>query len=213
MSQLLVSLLLLVSLVSCGKQRDEETFCDMVCEINEFTLPVRADGELPDEALSFNTNLRLVNFSATQTRKIEDAARIIREIIATKAFRNAVLNYQVNGVKSFANNNGLTNQQIYDRILIASETLYPLKNNTLDAEIELYYENSNTIGYTYASVDRIWMNTRYFDSYTSAQVAANLMHEWLHKLGFTHDFASTSMRPHSVPYAVGYMIRDLYSRR
>lgn len=185
----------------------------MLCEAYEFTLPIRADGELPDEALTFSTNLRLVNFSPSQARKVEDAARIIREVVGTKAFRDAILNHTVKGVRTFVDNNGLTNQQIYDRILIASEQLYPLKNNTLDVELELYYENNNTIGYTYASVDRIWMNTRYFNGYTATQVAANLMHEWLHKLGFTHDFTSTSQRPYSVPYAVGYMIRNLYSER
>ena len=53
------------------------------------------------------------------------------------------------------------------------------------------------------------MNTKYFDRYTPYQVAGNLTHEWLHKMGFTHDSAATSTRPYSVPYAVGYIVRQL----
>ena len=30
------------------------------------------------------------------------------------------------------------------------------------------------------------MNTKFMNSYTSNQVARNMMHEWLHKLGFKH---------------------------
>jgi hypothetical protein len=55
------------------------------------------------------------------------------------------------------------------------------------------------------------MNTKYFYVYTPYQVAGNLTHEWLHKLGFDHDVASTPARPYSVPYAVGYILRDLAS--
>lgn len=181
----------------------------MLCEVNDFTLVIPEDGSLPPEAHSFQTNLTLVNFDIVQREKIQAAAILIEKILATEDFRSRVLGHKFNGVKTFANNNGLTNRQVYDRILIGAETLFPVKNNALDVEVELIYENSNTIGYTYPNSTRIWMNLKYFNNYTPREIAANLMHEWLHKLGFNHATSPTTERPYSVPYAVGYMIRSL----
>ncbi len=79
----------------------------------------------------------------------------------------------------------------------------------MDVEVELYTEDVATVGYTNPKTRRIWMNTKYFRSYTSAQVAGNLTHEWLHKLGFGHALSNTKTRPYSVPYAIGYIIARL----
>lgn len=204
-------LLFLLALSSCGKDKENQQHCDMVCEASEYTLSSSPDGDLPIEASTFSTSLKLLNFSSGQAEKVEQAAEIIRQVVATREFRDAILNHTFQGQKRFANNNGLTNLQIYDRILIGAESLNPVKNNSLEVELELYYANNTTIGYTYPSTTRIWMNTKYFDNYTPSQVAANLMHEWLHKLGFGHDSSATTQRPYSVPYAVGYMIRRLYT--
>lgn len=202
----LFSFLLLLG--ACGKKQ-KEVVCDMLCEASEFTLEIPEDGSLPPEAYSFKTNLSLVNFDASQREKVLAAALLIEKIIATEEFRSKVLNHSMNGVKTFADNNGLTNRQIYDRILIGAETLYPVKNNALDVELELIFENSTTIGYTYPNSPRIWMNLKYFNNYTPRDIAANLMHEWLHKIGFTHASSRTAERPYSVPYAVGYIVRTL----
>lgn len=193
---------------SCGKKQ-KQSHCDMLCEVSEFTLEIPEDGSLPQEALSFKTNLTLINFDALQREKIFAAAQIIEKVIGTEEFRTKVLNHTMNGQKTFTYNNGLSNRQIYDRILIGAEALYPLKNNSLDVELELMYENSTTIGYTYPNSTRIWMNLKYFNNYTPKDIAANLMHEWLHKLGFNHPTSSTPDRPYSVPYAIGYMMRTL----
>lgn len=199
-------ILTLLVLISCGKKQENEQVCDMVCEASEYTLTT-AEGELPSEALTFSTNLQLVNFNSAQAQKVQEAADLVKRVIATREFREAVLNHTFNGQKAFANNNGLTNLQIYDRILIGAEKLNLTKNNSMDVELELYYQDTSTIGYTYPSSTRIWMNTKYFNNYTPNQVAANLMHEWLHKLGFGHDSSATAQRPYSVPYAIGYLIR------
>ena len=79
----------------------------------------------------------------------------------------------------------------------------------MDFELELYYASRNTIGYTYPDVLRIWMNTKYFDSYTPSEVAGNVFHEWTHKLGFEHATTHSVSRDSSVPYAIGYLIKEL----
>ena len=196
-------------LAACGKTKDDGGCTTMVCESGLFTLATTDTGPVPPEALLFKTKLTLIQFSATDREKIENAADLVKRIIMSQEFKDAVVGFTYNREKRFVDNNGLTNLQIYDRIIIAAERLSTAKNYVMDVEIQLYYEDSTTIGYTYPSTPRIWMNTKYFDRYTPYQVAGNLTHEWLHKLGFIHDSANTPSRPYSVPYAVGYIVRSL----
>lgn len=214
MSKSYLILFILLFVFSCGKNGSQsETSCDMLCEASEYTLPAMPEDQLPVEASTFETNLVLVNFDEAQATKVQSAAEIIKRVISSQEFKTAVLNHRFEGKRSFANNNGLSNQQIYDRILIGAEKLTAAKNNAMDVELELYFQNTTTIGYTYPSTTRIWMNTKYFNSYTPTSVSSNLMHEWLHKLGFGHDAAATAIRPYSVPYAIGYLVRDLAARK
>jgi hypothetical protein len=164
---------------------------------------------LPHAALTFSTNVTKVNFTSDQARKYDEAIEIVRLVVATEEFRSQVLNYRYNGVKQFADNKGRSNAQIYQSILDAAETLQPAKNNRMDLEVELYYENTNTVGYTTTGSKRIWVNTKYFNQYQAHSVAGNLMHEWLHKLGYTHDSSVTAKRPYTVPYAIGSIMSTI----
>lgn len=164
---------------------------------------------LPALALSFMTSVELINFTGTQEDKYNKAVEVVKLVVGTEEFRTKVINHVYNGTKQFADNGGKTNSQIYQSILDAAEKLRPVKNNVLDLEAELYYANNSVVGYTNPSVTQIWVNRKFFDQYDPNQVAGNLFHEWLHKLGYGHDSSATAKRPYSVPYAVGYMIRDI----
>lgn len=168
-------------------------------------------GNVPANALTFQVRPSMIGFSNTQEEKIRQAAALIKRVIASPEFKKRVLNHYYNGKRTFVDNDGLTNFQIYQKILAGREMMTGLgRNNTMDLEIELYTDlDSNTIGYTYPDVVRIYMNSKYFNRFRPYQVADNMMHEWLHKLGFGHDVQASPERPHSVPYAVGYIVRDL----
>lgn len=175
--------------------------------------PVEEDPtNLPDAALTFDTDIYLVNFDAAQTAKLESAVVLIKKVIATEEFRDRILNYTYNGKKTFVDNEGFSNEEIYQKILDAAETMNGNKNNIMDVELELYYSFTSTVGYTYPDTTRIWMNTKFFNSYTPVQVADNLTHEWLHKLGFGHAQNYSPARDHSVPYAIGYIMEELASK-
>lgn len=208
--------------VSCGKSgggsSEEVTAATPISSENgspddeDEGVPTTPDSSssLPAQALSFKTNVKYISgFNSSDVDKYNQAVSLVKKVVATEAFRTKVLNHRYNGIKQFVQNNGLSNAQIYQAILDAAEKLSPTKNNTMDVGVKLYYQNSNTVGYTSPSINYINVNTKYFDTYDVNEVAGNLFHEWLHKLGYGHDSSVTARRPYSVPYAIGYMIRDL----
>lgn len=194
-------------IVSCGKTNEETSGTNEIV----YVMP-GADtdtGPLPTLAYTFDADVDFFQFSLTEEEKMQKAIEIIKLVVATEEFRSRVLNFTFEERKAFVDNNGYTNSEIYQKILDGAEKLQPAKNNTLDAEVELYYEASNIVGYTYKNTNRIWVNRKYFNSYTPAGVAHNLFHEWMHKLGFNHASSWSVSRDHSVPYALGYLVGEI----
>lgn len=169
-----------------------------------------ASAAVPPQALTWDADIYYVNFTQAQEDKVIKAVELMKKVIASKAFKDAVLNFTYNGQKTYVDNGGFTNAQIYQKILDGAEKMGDTsKNNTLNVELELYYALTNTIGYTYPNVTRIYMNTKYFNTYTPSNVSGNLMHEWLHKLGFGHASSYSVSRDSSVPYAIGYIMEKM----
>lgn len=165
---------------------------------------------LPNDAYTLDFNIHLVGLSKNRENKIYEATEVVKKVVSSTAFRNAILGHKFNGRKTFSDNRGLTNSQIYNKILAGAEKLHPFKNNTMDLEIELFTDlKSRTIGFTRTNSPRVWINTKYFNKLSAEKVAANLVHEWLHKLGFSHDVKRTWRRKYSVPYAVGRLVSKL----
>jgi hypothetical protein len=173
------------------------------------TTTTTTTGSLPTAAYTFDTDIEFFNASPADQDKLEQAIEVIKKVVATEDFRNRILNHSYNGTKTFVDNGGYTNAQIYQMILDGAETLMPAKNNTMDLQVELYYAFTSTVGYTYANSPKIWVNTKFFNSYAVNSVAANLIHEWLHKLGFSHAESYSVSRDYSVPYAVGPIMGQL----
>jgi hypothetical protein len=133
----------------------------------------------------------------------------IKIVINSTAFKERVLNHTYQGVRTFYDNEGLTNEEIYEAIMLGSEDLNPGDNETIDIDITLYFRNNSTVGYTYPNVNKIWVNNKFFAGFSLGKVAANVAHEWTHKIGFGHDFNRTTRRNFSVPYGVGTIIQEL----
>lgn len=167
---------------------------------------------LPSEAYTWEANIDFINFTHDQESKVRDAVDLIKKVIASEAFRSRILNHKYKGKITFVDNRGLTNAQIYQKILDGSERLKPGNNNAMDISLETYYVDANVIGYTLPSINKIYMNRKYFNKFTPIQISSNMIHEWLHKLGFGHDYENTPSRRYSVPYAVGYIMKSLAAR-
>ena len=161
----------------------------------------------------FTVNYVLRDFSSSQAAKMDEAIELLIEIVNSERFKQRVLNHTYNGLLTFVDNKGLTNAQIYQALMDGSETLNPAIDSEMDIDITLYYSNNSTVGYTYPNSERIWVNDKFFRTNTLGKVAANVIHEWTHKLGFDHDFNRTSRRNYSVPYGIGTIVRQLIDEK
>jgi hypothetical protein len=164
---------------------------------------------VPTGALRFDTNVITYNMTSSQEAKIQKAEDKIKNVIASEAFRTALLNHTYNGRKTFVDNKGLSNLQIYNKIVDGAEKLQPTKNNSMDMGVKLYYQNSSTVGFTTTLSKNINMNTKFFNTYSATNVSRNMMHEWLHKLGFSHAVNYSTSRNYSVPYGVAKILERL----
>lgn len=166
---------------------------------------------VPSEAYTFDFNIKVHDMNSEREEKIFESVELLRRVFASQEFKTRILNHKFKGRKTFAWNKGLTNQQIYEKILGGVEKLEPERNNAMDVEIELFTDmDSNVLGYTKTQTKKIWMNTKYFnEETTTVELSSHLMHEWLHKLGFGHERKRCDDRAYTVPYAIGYIVRDL----
>ena len=149
-------------------------------------------------------------FNETDLSKVKEALGLLERIFNSDLFETSVLNFEFDGKKQFANNNNLTNEQIYQTIMNGRETYTQVDDHVAQLDLNLYtppfWKKWSVIGYGYPGQPEIFMNHYYFDSFSIQQIAGNIAHEWMHKLGFEHDYRATAQRPFSVPYAIGEMV-------
>jgi len=91
--------------------------------------------------------------------------------------------------------------ELYEYIMSGANILDPVKDGVIEIELDDYYKRfGSAVGYTYPSVKTIFVNTKYFDSFSNRDAGSNIAHEVMHKLGADHDFKATARRPYSIPY-------------
>jgi hypothetical protein len=162
-----------------------------------------------EEGANLEVNPQLRDFAPDKEQKMLNAIERLKIVINSKEFKQRILDHKYQNKNSFVDNQGLTNEEIYEVLMLGAETLIPEKDGEMDVDITLYYKNNSTVGYTYPDTNRIWVNDKFFATYSLGKVAANVVHEWSHKVGFEHDFSRTEKRNFSVPYGVGTIIREL----
>lgn len=154
---------------------------------------------------------RVTGYSQAEQRKLHEAAGLMEKVLNSVEFRDAVLGASHRGRPGFADD-ARSPQEIYAAVRAAHESFEAAPDGEVDLNLHLKnfsVFHRNVVGYTTAGSDTITTNRRFFSGYAPAEVAGHLAHEWLHKLGFEHDHASTADRPHSVPYALGDLVERL----
>ena len=142
--------------------------------------------------------------------KVLAAAAILEYTVNSIEFKDSVYGHVYDRQIQFADNQGLSNKQIYDVIMSGQETLNPVLDYEWNIDLILYSKRfTKTIGYTYPNVTWVKSNLRFVRSMSIAKLAGHIAHEHCHKLGFGHDFKLTKKRPYSVPYAIGTIVEAL----
>lgn len=221
-AQLLLVLLISIFLASCDKEVAKLDECLLPGEqgsqleaedtsetTEEVKVPKACNIPLREPAANLEINYILNDFPEDREEKMHKAVERLMLIVNSVEFKERVLNHEYKGEKTFVDNDGMTNEEIYQRLMDGAEKLSPEVDEEIDLDITLYYRNNSTVGYTYPNVEKIWVNDKFFAKNSFGKVAANLIHEWLHKLGFKHDKKRTARRAYSVPYGVGTIMREL----
>lgn len=157
----------------------------------------------------FRTNLKSSNFFANDLIKLNKAVKYVEEFINSREFIELVSTFSYEDRNGLINRNfhytDLTNQQVLEKILSGSEVLTPEADGEADIQIELDTSwTRNVIGYTYPTTAWQWIYAKFFRNWSAEEVAGNIMHEYMHKLGFDHEYGWTFEREFSAPYALGY---------
>jgi hypothetical protein len=153
----------------------------------------------------------LGNFNKEEKDKVERIISNTEKIINSQDFMTQILNHKVNGELRFENNKNESNADIYKKIMSGYELLEPIADNKWQLNLNLkWFFGRSTLAYTYFNKPEIYINSRYYKNGYEAEIAGTICHEYMHKIGYSHDQRSTSIRPYSVPYAVGGICELLY---
>jgi hypothetical protein len=155
--------------------------------------------------------MQLQGFDAQSMLKLEQAFQVLELVVNTEEFKDRVINFKNSkGLRLFASNNGKSNEEVYEQFMEGRELLQPQTSGEMNFFLKLYYNRwSKVVGWTSPKTNVININWKFFKTYAAYEVAGNLAHEWVHKLGFDHRSAAEH---DSVPYAIGYIVEEMAQR-
>ena len=175
----------------------------------------------------FKVNLIAKNFDndSNDKHKLLLAITKMADVMSSEDFKDFVLNYYYQSYKCtgslwnkkckyymryrFRYNKDKTREQIYNHLMTGSEVLLPEEDNEADIRLKLDKSyKKGVLGYTYPNTVWQWIYNWFFSEGTVDQIAGNLAHEWCHKMGYGHESKYNKYRRYTVPYAIGYFVRD-----
>lgn len=149
----------------------------------------------------------------SELAKMNEAFRVIEAVVNSNEFKEKVINYVgKDGKRSYLRNNGLTNEQVYEAIMEGKELIGGAQTpGEMNFDVTRYMKFwSKVIGYTEpGKSNTMYVHGKFYKKFSPAEISGNITHEWLHLCGFYHGSAADH---DSVPYAVGYIMRDLATK-
>ena len=146
----------------------------------------------------------------SELAKMKQAFSDIETVVNSNEFKEKVINYLgKDGKRSYLRNNGLTNEQVYEAIMAGKELIGGEQTpGEMNFDVTRYMKFwSKVIGYTEpGKSNTMYVHGKFYKKFSPAEISGNITHEWLHLCGFYHGSAADH---DSVPYAVGYIMRDL----
>jgi hypothetical protein len=144
--------------------------------------------------------------------KAHEAVNLFVEVFNKAEFKTRVLNHKWKGKEQFADNEGLTNAQVFEKLMAGSEISNKGKDYNADLKLRAYYKMwpfGSAIGHADADKGEIITKWKFIRQSSVEGLAGHYAHEYCHLLGFGHDFDVTNQREYSVPYAIGNLVEEL----
>lgn len=133
-------------------------------------------------------------------KRLEFAIEGANRILASPLFKTRLLE------EKLTETNGLTNLQVYEKIM-AGDQLNPFdKLGETDIKVMLYRKTwSRVVGYTFIDSVTVWMNRKFFGQ--PKGIGSNLIHEACgHQNGFLHQGRWAT----AVPYVLNRVTEELW---
>ena len=116
--------------------------------------------------------------------------------------------------KNFNRNSGDNRARILEKFMSGKDQFNKKADGDIDLYTTFYFSNNNTIGYTFGNTYKTWINKKFFlyrmeTPEGRCKVIGNVIHEYMHNLGYSHSVRWNSSRQYTVPYAYGYIAEDV----
>lgn len=153
----------------------------------------------------------------SQKAKFEKALAMMEEVMNSEEFKTRVIGYTRRGERSYQKNyiwtdssKLLSNEDIYEVIMNGDEKMRPgtpgeMNFNSWVKQCNVFQSVTTWCRKVIGSTDpysssMIRLNWKFYKSFETPDMVANMVHEWIHLLGFLH--GSTRL-DEEVPYVVG----------
>lgn len=193
------------------KKNKEEAVADKKIEVKKHVYEFLRNsftGEKYSEQRLVNFEIKdAVGYDEAQKKALITALNYQRQVLCSQEFKDRFLELKC------TQTNGLTLQEVYDKIISGKNNLDKTEDFDLDYFLTLYDGGAKgTLGYTSMSTGRIYTNRAVFNSWVKngnfASIASHLFHEYLHSMGFIHKWDFGNKR-NSLVYRGGYLMRDM----
>lgn len=144
--------------------------------------------------------------------KLGEVAWEMHQVVNSSIFRDRVLKLSpAQKVGERSKWKDASNMEIYKRLMRGAERFKDDEDNVMDIYVDDYYTFKRVIGYTTLTSKYIYVNTKYFDGRSNKLVGSNLLHEYGHHVGFSHDFWATEERPNSLCYQLNRIYEECHN--
>lgn len=203
--------LIVVLLMSLSMNIFANSYDDKEDRVN-FYIP-KMDGLTPIPGVNFKTNIQYEDdIQPELVDKLKRAAKLMRDIVSSQEFKDAVTGHKY--CRSvwfryicsidFKRNEGDSTEEVYAKIMAGAELFKPENNQTYDATYRVYdFGNDGVRASTNINDHLIKYNEYHLIRDSLSEVAATMLHEWLHKHGYLHSRYSNKTRKYTVPYGAG----------
>ncbi|TFF37218.1 hypothetical protein [Mucilaginibacter psychrotolerans] len=155
-------------------------------------------------------------YQFSDLEKLQKALSLFEAAMNTERLKSEIVNFSCVLGNKFEDNQGLSNQQVFEKLYAGEEHYAAGINFTADLILVLvkkrkppFFILHPAIGFGMPGQKEINTYTWWFYRAELYELAGHFAHEWSHKLGFDHSYNPTPTRDFSVPYAFGYMVAEI----